>query len=265
MTIYGKAKKGTKLFRELLQQLRRGYVDAHYPNQRSYAYQADLIPISDGEVIMKEILKNIVEIDDPAPHGGPFTHPSFRLKGEDEWRSVMDSNDFPQPTEESPSSEEHEDMKEHVDDAIKDLLRGTEWQLKPDDELPSDWKDTVLWELDAYAEHGYPYFNMKGDRALAILRNDLEFVETENEAALNLGRLRKAAADNRERIVNVNLRERPDGSFDLTLIQHDGNVTHLVLSPERQPRTEWELSDLIGIDRYDADEYLRALRETEMV
>ena len=88
-------KKGEEGFDDKLEEIRRGYVDAHYPGLTGYAYQADMMDEDDGRWVMHDILKRIVEIDWP-----PDSHPSFRVQGEEDWKYVQDTNDFPWPTSE---------------------------------------------------------------------------------------------------------------------------------------------------------------------
>jgi len=99
-----KIKKGDPEFEDAIEDLREGYVTAHFPNLGGYAYEADLITIREGEDIMDDLVEKIVEIDWP-----DGAHPRFKLEGEDKWRSVEDSDDFPQPTEDDPEAEEEEE------------------------------------------------------------------------------------------------------------------------------------------------------------
>lgn len=85
-------RRGEDGFAEALEDLRKGYVDAHFPNLGSYAYEADLLTIEEGREIMDDLLSKMVEIDWPDDE-----HPRFKLKGETKFRHIEDSDDFPQP------------------------------------------------------------------------------------------------------------------------------------------------------------------------
>ena len=89
------ARRGARGFDALVDRLEDEYVTAAFPGLQSYAYEADVISIDEAKEIMDELLGDIVEISWP-----DGDHPGFRLKGEREWRSVQDSNDFPQPSTE---------------------------------------------------------------------------------------------------------------------------------------------------------------------
>jgi len=92
------AERGTSAFNQLMSDVRSGYVDAHYPGLQSYAYNAELISVDDGESVMRRILKEIDWIEWPIDD-----HPAFHLRGEpaNAIHSIVDSDSFPQPTVES--------------------------------------------------------------------------------------------------------------------------------------------------------------------
>lgn len=104
-------KRGTDEFERLIDRMEDRYVTARFPNLASYAYDADLVPIDEAKEIMDEILGDIVEVR--WPEGD---HPDFRLKGESEWRSIQDSEDFPQPSTEEVDSDDAGD--EDVEDSL---------------------------------------------------------------------------------------------------------------------------------------------------
>jgi hypothetical protein len=87
------ARRGTPEFDELMGDLVDGYVDARYPGLTGYAYQAEMLDPEKGTETMESILDDIVELRWPED-----AHPEFRLKGEDNWRSIEDTEDFPQPS-----------------------------------------------------------------------------------------------------------------------------------------------------------------------
>lgn len=89
-------KRGTRRFREALEAIRRDYVDAHYPGLQSYAYNAELLSIDEGEEVMERILREITEID-----WNPHEHPAFKIRNESGWRHIDSMDDFPQPTSDS--------------------------------------------------------------------------------------------------------------------------------------------------------------------
>lgn len=113
------ARRGELEFDELLEELEESYVDSEYPGLTSYAYRADQISIEEARDVMDEILDDVVEIRWPDD-----AHPEFRLKGEDKWRSVTDSEDFPQPStdeaEESDDEEEDEEGEEEDGECYED-------------------------------------------------------------------------------------------------------------------------------------------------
>ena len=87
------ARRGTPEFASMLKEVEDLYVTADYPGLASYAYQADLIGVVEGEDIMGEILEDLAELSVE-----PGQDAMFRTKGESRWRSFVDSNDFPQPS-----------------------------------------------------------------------------------------------------------------------------------------------------------------------
>ena len=87
------ARRGTPEFAALLDNVERQYVTGHYPGLASYAYQADLVSVVEGEDLMNEILDDLAELSVE-----PGQDAMFRTKGESRWRSFVDSNDFPQPS-----------------------------------------------------------------------------------------------------------------------------------------------------------------------
>lgn len=82
-----------EVLNDLLQDIRTDYVYSHWPNQRGYAYQADLISIDTGHHVMEEILKQTIDVREGA--GG---HPELTLK-DGRVISVIDTEDWPFPTE----------------------------------------------------------------------------------------------------------------------------------------------------------------------
>lgn len=91
-------RRGEPGFDRALEWIEDSYVDTDCPGLKGYTYKADLVSIYEGKEIMDEILDNVVEVRDGD------RHPMFRLKGESEWKSVVNSDDFPQPSTEGPGS-----------------------------------------------------------------------------------------------------------------------------------------------------------------
>ena len=85
------------------EEFRRGYVDAHYPGQVGYAYQADILGFEDGRWVMHQILRDVDWIEDW--HEG---HPVLHMK-DGTTLYAQDSNDFPQPYSGDEESEDRED------------------------------------------------------------------------------------------------------------------------------------------------------------
>jgi len=111
-------KRGTPEFKRATKELQHDYLELGYPGQTSYAYQAEQISMDDGYEKAKEILGKIEELD-----MSNVNHPMFRLKGETKWRSILDTDDFPQPDTE-PFGED-EDMDKGIS-KVTNLLKGGE-------------------------------------------------------------------------------------------------------------------------------------------
>ena len=79
----------------------QGYVYAHYPNLEGYGYQADWIEPAEARDIMVEIVKQISWVED-VPQG-----PILHMK-DGRTLYALDSEDFPQPSDESPEWGEEE-------------------------------------------------------------------------------------------------------------------------------------------------------------
>lgn len=105
------AKRGTQEFDDLMEDFVSGYVEGQYPGLTGYAYQADMVSIERGREIMDELLDDIVEIR----YVGD-AHPEFRLKGEDNWRSSVDTEDFPQPSADEEGEDEEEGEEEEEEE-----------------------------------------------------------------------------------------------------------------------------------------------------
>ena len=100
-------RRGDNEFEDALREITAGYVDTEYPGLESFAYRADLISIASGYAVMHSILRDIEKI-----RLEPGENPLFQLRGERAWRSVVDTDDFPQPTEESLEEEDEEEYHE---------------------------------------------------------------------------------------------------------------------------------------------------------
>ena len=97
-------RKGKPGFKDALEDFRKSYIDSWFPNLTGYAYQADMIDADEGKKVMRSILRKIEEIKPEGVYG----HPEFRLRGERDWRSVVDTDDFPVPSDEPWNGEEED-------------------------------------------------------------------------------------------------------------------------------------------------------------
>lgn len=88
-----------KVRRMLKSEFRKGYVDADYPGLGGYAFDGEIISVGDGRGVMHDIMMDVEWIEDSPTELGPILH---MKKGSrfGETLYALDSNDFPQPTEE---------------------------------------------------------------------------------------------------------------------------------------------------------------------
>jgi len=115
--------KGTNAFEDRLYKMEKNYLRSRYPGLVGYAYQGDTLSIEDGKEIIEKILGDIITIDTDGPHG----YESFKLFGEannDVWHSIVDTDDFPQPSDESDEGDEEDDEKEPAANPGKNGKRG---------------------------------------------------------------------------------------------------------------------------------------------
>ena len=113
--------KGTNAFEKRLYKMEENYLRSRYPGLVGYAYDGDTLSIEDGKEIIEKILGDIIAINTEGPHG----YESFKLVGEannDVWHSIVDTDDFPQPSDEE--EEEGDDEEEPAANPKENGKRG---------------------------------------------------------------------------------------------------------------------------------------------